>query len=251
MFTRWRRNENVRFQEYLRNWTLAHSRTLDSGDHEWYEIARVRVQCSLKPDASRAIHEIRVRAFTTCRDTTQIDTNLVLGRAARFAAQIRTEAARSRTNSKSSPRTNLNLPKKKRERERNYDGVNKNSIPWLVENVFKNPKESLGSYIVKTIDRLVCIFRRELLCCFPSKPAIALTNPTSTMGTYGWYCCIFSTVRKPCFSPLQPRFQWKARDLFLENPANFSGPKSLLSNCNPLVLKSCKIKLRGLRSLMD
>ena len=74
------------------------------------------VQCSLKPDASRAIHEIRVCACTTCRDTTQIDTNLVLGRAPRFAARIRTEAAKSRKNSKSSPHTNLNLPKKKREK---------------------------------------------------------------------------------------------------------------------------------------
>ena len=147
MFTRWRRNENVRFQEYLRNWTLANSQTLDSGDHEWYEIARVRVQCSLKPDASRAIHEIRVCACTTCRDTTQIDTNLVLGRAPRFATEIRIEAARSRKDSKSSPHTNLNLPKKKRERE-NYDGVNKISTPWQVENVFKNSKESLGNYIV-------------------------------------------------------------------------------------------------------
>ena len=163
----------------------------------------MRVQCSLKPDAWRAIHEIRACACTTCRDTTQIDTNLVLGRAPRFAEEIRTEAARSRKNSKSSPHTNLNLPKKKRERE-NYDGVNKISIPWLVENVF--PKESLGNYIVKTIDRLVCIYKRELLCCFPFKPAIALTNPTSIMGTYGCYCCIFSTTRKLCFSPPQPRF---------------------------------------------
>ena len=224
MFTRWRRNEDARFQEYLRNWTLAHSRTLDSG---WYEIARVRVQCSLKPDASRAIHEIIVCACTTCRDTTQIDTNLVLSRAPRFAAEIRTEAAKSRKNSKSSPHTKLNLPKKKTERE-NYDGVKRISIPWQVENVFKNPKESLGNYIVKTIDRLVCIFKRELLCCFPSKPPIALTNPTSIMGTYGCYCYIFSTIKKPCFSPPQPRFYWKDRGLFLENPANFSGPKSLL-----------------------
>ena len=147
MFTRWRRNENARFQEYLRNWSLAHPRTLDSGDHEWYEIARVRVQCLLKPDASRAIHEKRVCVCTTCRDTTQIDTNLVLGRAPRFAAETRTETTRSRKNIKSSPRTNLNLPKNKRERE-NYDGVNKIWTPWLVENVFKNPKESLGNYIV-------------------------------------------------------------------------------------------------------
>ncbi|KAK2571044.1 hypothetical protein P5673_003586 [Acropora cervicornis] len=28
-------------------------------------------------------------------------------------------------------------------------------FPWLVENVFKNPKESLANYIVKTIDSAV------------------------------------------------------------------------------------------------
>ena len=127
----------------------------------------------------------------------------------------------------------------KRERE-NYDGVSKISTPWLVENVFKNPKESLGSYIVKTIDRLVCIFRRELLCCFPSKPAIALTNHTSIMGTYGWYCCIFSTIKKPCFSPLQPRFQWKARDLFCEKPANFSARKTCCQTAIHLFWKAVR-----------
>ena len=166
----------------------------------------MRVQCSPKPDASRAIHEIRVCACTTCRDTTQIDTNLVLGRALRFAAEIRTEAARSRKNSKELITYKLKFAKKEKRERENYDGVNKISTPWQVENVFKNPKESLGNYIVKTIDRLVCTFKRELLCCFPSKPAIALTNPTSIMGTYGCYCCIFSTIKKPCFSPPQPRF---------------------------------------------
>ena len=29
-----------------------------------------------------------------------------------------------------------------------------------------------------------------------------------------------------------------SKDLFSESPLNFSGPKSRLSNCNPLVLKS-------------
>lgn len=101
------RNENARFQEYLRNCTLAHSRTLDFGDHEWYEIARVHCHCSLKRDFTRSIHEIKVYARTTCKDTTQIDSNLVLGRAPRFAAEIRTGAARSKKDSKISPYTNL------------------------------------------------------------------------------------------------------------------------------------------------
>ena len=49
------------FLEYLRNWTLALSRTLDFGDHEWYEIARVRGHCSLKRDVLRAKKENRER----------------------------------------------------------------------------------------------------------------------------------------------------------------------------------------------
>ena len=108
------------------------------------------------------------------------------------------------------------------------------------EKASKNSRESWANYNVKTIDRLVCIFKGTLLYCFPSKSATALTNSTSNMGTYGRYCCIYSTIKKPCRIPLQPRFQWKARGLFLESSKNFSGPKSLLSNCNPLVLKSCK-----------
>ena len=48
-----------------------------------------------------------------------------------------------------------------------------------------------------------------------------------------------------------------SRGLFLESPENFSGPKSQLSHCNPLVLKRWSFnmfltqeKLRGLRILM-
>ena len=123
------------------------------------------------------------------------------------------------------------------------------------EKASKTSRETWANYILKTIDRLVCIFKGTLLYCFPSKSATALTNSTSNMGTYGRYCCIYSTIKKPCRSPLQPRFQWKARGLFLESSKNVSGPKSL-SNCNPLLLKSCKenqedYEVYWLRTLKD